>query len=89
SGAIPAFAEGDYVAGGRAASQAWSQPSGPAPRMETGGRQLLAGGDDQYFVGPIRSLAWAQPSNGMMPAATSAPRVTRGTGNFAFASQGD
>lgn len=84
SGAAPAFADGDYLIGGATLSEAWRQPSGPAPRAEAA-RHPFSGGDDQYRPGPTRSLAWADRANGALLADTA----RRGpAGNFLLASQG-
>lgn len=84
-GAAPAFADGDYLIGGATVSGAWRQPFGAAPRVENERLGRFTGGDDQYVVGPTRSLAWSQPADGAVLMAASGPASA---GNFVFASQG-
>ena len=85
AGSAPAFADGDYLVGGRTASQAWSQPTGFTPRAATSGdRQRFPGGDDQYVVGATASAAWSQPDDRVMLASSRDPVL----GNFTLSSQG-
>jgi hypothetical protein len=80
SGAMPAFADGNDVMGGKTRSQAYKQPSEPVARVEAAAHKFV-GGEDQYLVGRTRSSTWTQPADGMVRPAT-APTI----GNF-FADQ--
>lgn len=86
AGGAPALADGDYLIGGRTASQAWTQPNEITPLAATSRvRHQFPGGDDQYVVGTTASIAWSQPDDRVMLAGspTSAP------GNFLLSSQSD
>jgi hypothetical protein len=86
AGGAPAFAEGDYLIGGRTASPAWTQPAGYTPSAETSrDRRQYSGGDDQYVVAPTASAAWARQDDRMMLAAAPSPTAA----NFLLSSQSE
>lgn len=85
SGALPAFADGNDVMGGKTRAQAWKQPSTPVARVEAAAPRFV-GGEDQYLVAPAGSPAWTRPANDMARTTTGRFDVTPAAMNF-FAAQ--